>query len=155
ENQFILAGLRPLGPSPVGLRLSPDPRKLVVSLDPEAGTVRYATEFDDVPLGTPARLPVEQFAHDMTRRNFERLWYDKSLQSLRQKAAVAAGNTATAPSGIGGLKFELPSPLPKRFQGLLGPGGPSLTVSGSENIRLSGQSNWTNQQITALGQRNS
>src|SRR5262249_40360189 len=79
ENQFILAGLRPLGPSPVGLRLSPDPRKLVVSLDPEAGTVRYATEFDDVPLGTPARLPVEQFAHDMTRRNFERLWYDKSL----------------------------------------------------------------------------
>ena len=155
ENQFVLAALRPLGPTPVGLKLNSDPRKLDVSFDAEAGTVRYATEFDDVPVGTPARLPVEQFAHDLTRRNFERLWYDATLQKLRQNAAIAAGNTATNTAGPGGLKFELPSPLPKRFQGLLGPGGPSLTVSGSENIRLSGQSNWTNQQITALGQRNS
>src|SRR5262245_3967793 len=55
ENQFIRAGLRPLGPSPVGLKLNPDPRKLDVSVDPDAGTVRYATEFDDVPVGTPSR----------------------------------------------------------------------------------------------------
>jgi hypothetical protein len=155
ENQFILAGLQPLGPYPVGLKLTTDPRKVDVSFDPDSGAVRYATEFDDVPVGTPVRLPIEQFAHDMTRRNFERLWYDKTLTSLRQNAAAVAANpTATNPS-LGGLKFELPSPLPKRFQGLLGPGGPSLTVSGSENIRLSGQSNWTNQQIAALGQRNS
>src|SRR4029077_7627068 len=32
---------------------------------------------------------------------------------------------------------------------------PSLNVSGSENIRLSGESNWTNQQTGPLGQRRS
>src|SRR5262249_34677312 len=123
--------------------------------DPDSGTVRYATEFDDVPVGTPVRVPVEQFTHDLSRRNFERFWYDRTLQSLRANAATVAGATPGATSGAGGLQFEFPTPLPKRFQGLLGPGGPSLTVSGSENIRLSGQSNWTNQQISALGQRNS
>src|SRR5215471_18555350 len=68
ENQFILAGLQPLGPSPVGL--NPDPRKLDVSFDADSGTVRYATEFEDVPVGSPVRLPVEQFSHDLSRRNF-------------------------------------------------------------------------------------
>ena len=38
---------------------------------------------------------------------------------------------------------------------LLGPGGPALNVSGSESIRLSGTSNWTNQQIGLLGQKRS
>ena len=157
ENQFVRAVLRPVGPAPVGLKLNPDPRKVDVSFDPDSGVVRYATEFEDVPVGQAARLPVQQFAHDLTRRNFERMWYDRTMLSLRQAAAQAA----TAQGGLGatssgtGFKFELPSPLPKRFQGLLGPGGPSLTVSGSENIRLSGQSNWTNQQINVLGQRNS
>src|SRR5438477_1194432 len=68
ENQFLRAALSPLGPAPVGLKLNPDPRKVEVSLDPDSGTVRYVTEFEDVPVGTPVRLPVEQFAHDLTRR---------------------------------------------------------------------------------------
>ena len=42
--------------------------------------------------------------------------------------------------------------LPTRVQSLLGPGGPALRVSGSENIRISGTSNWTNQQVGPLGQ---
>ena len=157
ENQFLRAALAPLGPAPVGLKLNPDPRKVEVSLDPDSGTVRYVTEFEDVPVGPPVRLPVEQFAHDLSRRNFQRIWYERSVESLRQAAAQAATTQATTglSSGGTGFKFELPSPLPKRFQGLLGPGGPSLTVSGSENIRLSGQSNWTNQQLNVLGQRNS
>src|SRR5439155_702367 len=45
--------------------------------------------------------------------------------------------------------------LPKRVQSLLGPGSPALNVSGSENIRLAGESNWTNQQIGPLGQKRS
>ena len=53
------------------------------------------------------------------------------------------------------MSFELPSPLPKRVQSLLGPGGPSLNISGSESIRLSGQSDWTNQTIGLLGQKRS
>ncbi len=151
ENQFVKAGMRPLGPGPFGLRLTQDPRQLRVSFDPDSGAVRYATQLGDVTVGTAARMPLREFTHDLTRQNFTRLWNQRTMDVLRTSALSQTTTTATGT----GLKFELPSPLPKRFQGLLGPGGPSLTVNGSENIRLSGQSNWTNQQVGLLGQRRS
>ena len=150
EDQFALAGLKPLGPTPVGLRMSQDPRRLRVSFDSDSGAVRYVTEFNEVTVGDPLRLPLQNFTRDLTQRNFNRMWGDRAREGLRN--AYAAQPTV---GGGSGLKFELPSPLPERFKGLLGPGGPSLTVSGSENIRLSGQSNWTNQQVGLLGQRRS
>jgi hypothetical protein len=155
ENQFIIAMLPSLGPRPVALKLNPDPRKVRVGLDPDSGTVRYVTEMEDVPVGDAARVPIDFFARDLTRRNFSRIWNERSLEYFRAQALAAANQQTPATASGTGLKFELPSPLPKRFQGLLGPGGPSLTVTGSENIRLSGQSNWTNQQLNILGQRNS
>ena len=53
------------------------------------------------------------------------------------------------------FRSPIPVRLPAPVQSLLGPGGPALNVSGSESIRLSGTSNWTNQQLSLLGQRQS
>jgi cell surface protein SprA len=54
-----------------------------------------------------------------------------------------------------GLSVPIPVALPTPIQSILGPGGPALNVSGSESIRLSGTSNWTNQQTGVLGQKRS
>src|SRR5262249_43423317 len=68
---------------------------------------------------------------------------------------LGAATPASATQQRPGLSFQFPSPLPQRIQSLLGPGGPALNVSGSENISLSGTSTWTNQQLTLLGQHRS
>jgi hypothetical protein len=150
ENRFVFAVMPPLGQGPVGFRLSQDPRRLRVRMDPDSGTVSVAAEIGNVPLGTSPRVPITQFSQELSRRSFERLWTERSRQSINQRPGAP-----TAPVPRTGLSFEFPSPLPERVRGLLGPGNPSLTVSGSENIRLSGTSDWTNQQVGLLGQRRS
>jgi Motility related/secretion protein len=151
ENQFVLSTLRPIPSGPVGLKLNTDPRKMRFSFDPDSGAVRYVAQVDEFSVSEPSRMPVESFTRELTRQNFQRLWAEQTRAGL---LSGPANNTATRPTGAG-MTFEFPSPLPAPVQSLLGPGGPSLTVSGSENIRLSGTSNWTNQQVGLLGQRRS
>src|SRR5438093_6459992 len=156
ENQFVrarLAAPRP-GQDPWGLKFAYDPRQVRVSFDADSGTVRYATGLASVEVGEASRAPVSAFARDLTRTNFDRLWRDAARQQLQATAAGAPAQART-PAARTGMSFELPSPLPKRVQSLLGPGGPSLNISGSESIRLSGQSDWTNQTIGLLGQKRS
>src|SRR5512143_3737499 len=151
EDQFVTGSLRPLvlhGPS---LRLYQDPRILRVAVDPDSSTISMAPGYGAVTLGPGGRRPLSSFAAETDRLTFQRLWREKTLQNLNTRAQTTGGGAASSQ----GLSFKLPSPLPKRVQSLLGPGGPALNVSGSENIRLSGQSDWTNQPIGALGQRRS
>ncbi|HET9326525.1 MAG TPA: hypothetical protein VFQ05_07130, partial [Candidatus Eisenbacteria bacterium] len=150
ENHFVRAVLPPIPSGPAGIKLNSDPRQLRVSFEPDSGVVRYTTEVGEFSVAEPTRVPIETFTQEMTRRNFQRLWADRTRTGL---AAGPAATTAAKPTG--GLTFEFPSPLPSYAKGIFGSGNPSLTVSGSENIRLSGTSNWSNQQVTQLGQKRS
>ncbi|OGF16991.1 MAG: cell surface protein SprA [Candidatus Eisenbacteria bacterium RBG_16_71_46] len=149
EDRFIRARLPTLTPSPTGLRIGYDPRKLRIRFDPDSGTVSAIPEMGDVMLGRGAELPLSAYSSELTRENFRRQWEASSRQSINSLGINSPAQQR------GGLSFQLPSPLPRQVQSLLGPGGPALNVSGSENIRLSGQSNWTNQQTGLLGQRQS
>jgi Motility related/secretion protein len=151
EDQFVLGRLPNLQPQPIGLKLAQDPRQLRVSLDPETGRVRYGVEFGDVTLGQPVSVPLIDLSHEITALTFERIWQATS----HDKINTMAGHTDASSAAHTGLSFAFPSPLPRQVQSLLGPGGPALNVSGSEQIRLSGTSNWTNQQIGILGQHRS
>ena len=150
EDQFVLGTLRPLRLHPPGLRLNPDPRSLRVSMNPDSGTVSTSTRLGEIPLGPGAARSLSAFSRETGRLTFERLWLETSRRSINVKAGGSGQGASTT-----GLSFKLPSPLPARVQNLLGPGGPALNVSGSENIRLSGQSDWSNQQMGMLGQKRS
>lgn len=150
ESGFVRAGLYDLTPGPVGLRFTFDPRRLQIALDPDSGAVVTRVEVGEVPVGEPARLPLTDYGRQITWENFRQKWEERSRGSVN-----SLGAATPAAAGGAGLSFNLPSPLPPRIQSLLGPGGPALNVSGSEIIRLSGQSNWTNQQVGLLGQRQS
>ncbi|MFI5372289.1 MAG: hypothetical protein ACHQ52_12095, partial [Candidatus Eisenbacteria bacterium] len=151
EDQFVTGALPTLAPKGAHFKLGQDPRQLRVSLDPETGRVRYGVEFGNVELGQPVSIPLADLSHELTQLNFERLWQTTS----HDKINTMAGHTDASSVGRTGLSFAIPSPLPQKVQNLLGPGGPALNVSGSEQIRLSGTSNWTNQQLGLLGQHRS
>lgn len=150
ESGFVRARLYDLKPDPVGLTFNFDPRRLHVTLDPDSGAVVARAEVGEVTVGTPARLKLTDYGRQLTWANFRDKWEQRSRVSVNQLGAA----TRLA-SGGNGLKFDFPSPLPPKIQSLLGPGGPALNVSGSEIIRLSGQSNWTNLQTGLLGQKQS
>ncbi len=150
ESAFVRAGLEDLTPGPPSLVFTFDPRRLRVELDADSGAVITRPEVGEVAVGEPTRLSLTAYGRQLTWRNFREKWEAKSRGSVNSLGAA----TPRGPSGQG-LSFNLPSPLPPRIQSLLGPGGPALNVSGSEVIRLSGQSNWTNQQASQLGQKQS
>ena len=150
ENDFVTSRLPDIVRERTGIRLSADPRTLRVSVDADSGTLSTGALVSSVPVGPPLRLTLDSYSGDLSRRNFERVWQRRSIEAINTRAL-----SATPGSSGGGLSFKLPSPLPRRVQSLLGPGGPAINVAGSENIRLSGQSNWTNQQIGPLGQKRS
>jgi hypothetical protein len=134
----------------MGLKLRNDPRLLHVEMDPDSGRVSAVPRYGDVALGATSLQPLNEFSTNLTRRSFQRLWVERNtqyIQNLSQQAAAAAASPTS------GLSFKLPSPLPRQVQSLLGPGGPALNISGSENIQLSGQSNWTNQQLGPQGRK--
>src|SRR5262249_28750700 len=136
----------------MGFKVNGDPRTLVVHMDPDSGRVSAVPQLGDVALGAPSVQGLSQFSGDLTQRSFARQMRERNADNLRQQSEQAA---AAAPNRLapGGLSFKLPSPLPRQVQSLLGPGGPALNISGSENIRLSGQSNWTNQQLGIQGRK--
>ena len=151
ENQLLRGILPPLTGGSAGLKLKADPRSLRVGMDPDSGTVSVVPELGDMRLGEPTVQPLSAFSGDLSRRSFQRQWTERNSEYLRDLARQA-GATSGAASPVG-LSFKLPSPLPRQMQSLLGPGGPALNISGSENIRLSGQSNWTNQQLGPQGRK--
>jgi hypothetical protein len=146
------ATMLPAGPPGTALILQPynDPRTLRVDFDLDSAEVVLEPVVGNVSIDVPRRVGLDAFASDLSRRTAARLWSDKSIQNLN-----SLGSNVSTYVAHSGLSFALPSPLPARVQSLLGPGGPALNVSGSENISLSGQSNWTNQQVGLLGQRKS
>jgi Motility related/secretion protein len=152
ENQFVMNGLPPLrGPGyRPALELRPDPRTLHASLDPDSGRVSVTPQLGEFTVGPGSSRSLGEFSHEMTQTTFRRLWYDRTRQSINTRTQTGA----TSSSSRTGITFELPGVLPKRVQSLLGPGGPALNVSGSENIKLSGQSDWSNQ-TGALGTQRS
>lgn len=150
ERQFLQIGLDPIG-RPFGpIKLLPlyDPRKARVSVDAEAGSYRNVSEVGEVTLGAGYRRPLTMFALDYAERNFRDRWQDRSRREVNNLGSAT-------PQQRTGLSVPIPVRLPSPVQSLLGPGGPALNVSGSESIRLSGTSNWTNQQLSLLGQRQS
>jgi cell surface protein SprA len=150
ENQLLLAVLPAMSGGKLGLKLNGDTRILRVDLDPASGMVSAVPEMGQVQLGEPAVVPLRAYSSDLTRRSFHKQWVDRSTEYLRNLAQQSSAASAAPTTG---LSFKLPSPLPRQVQSLLGPGGPALNISGSENIRLSGTSNWTNQQLGPLGRK--
>ena len=148
ENRFVFASLAPIGPRPVGFKVNNDPRRLQISVDPDSGTVSAVTEMGEVPIGG-ARVTLGEYNRDLAWQSFRKTWSERSRQSVNN----LTGQPAAAPRP--GMQFALPVSLPKAYTSILGPGGPAINVSGSENIKLAGTSEWTNQQTGLLGQRRS
>ena len=153
EREFIRAGLPGFGVdgSP-SLRLQPnlDPRKLKTAMDPDSGFWSNTVEIGEVRLGAPYRRTLSEFGSQSMREAFDLRWRARSRQDINHSAAGVS--TVSQHSG---LSLALPVQLPTVVSSILGPGGPALNVSGSESIRLSGTSNWTNQQTGILGQKRS
>ena len=152
EHDFLKPGLPPLGGTwGAGLVVIPtlDPRRLKVSVDPDSGIYRTDVEVGDLELGRGYQTSLRGFAATSMQRTFEKRWRERSRRDVNSLGALTPGTSKS------GLQFKLPVALPTPIQSLLGPGGPALNVSGAENIRISGTSNWTNQQTGLLGQRRS
>ena len=154
SDSLVFPTLPPVGDSQgprLTLQPNNDPRRLRVAFDPDSGAVTTQPMVGDVGLAPGNRAGLVAYAHEMTLLNYQRLWRTMSVSSVNSLGA----NTPSGAGHTGGLSFALPSPLPQRVQSLLGPGGPALNVSGSENISFSGTSTWTNQQIGLIGQNRS
>lgn len=157
ESRFVFGTVPPLYTGFVGFRVdgTADRRQLSIDVEPDSGTHRSSVDFaagtgvGDVSLGLAARQPLGDWAQESMRQTFRRQWREKTRQSINSLGV----NTPAARTQ--GLQIKLPEVLPQKVQSWLGPGGPALNVSGTENIRLSGQSNWSNQSTGLLGQRRS
>ena len=150
ENRFVMAGLAPIGRpfGPIKLLPAYDPRKVRITVDPDSGSYRSLVEVGGVSLGAGYRRPLDQFSRDLAARTFREHWQERSRRDINTLGT-------DAPLQRSGISVPIPVHLPQRVQSLLGPGGPALNVSGSETIQLSGTSNWTNQKLVLLGQRQS
>ena len=150
ENQFVQAELPDLSRGPgTTLRFNADPRDLHIQVDPDSGTLRTAPEFGDVAVGEGASWPLGPYGSLAMSRAFQRNWNKNSLANIN-----SLGISTPQGPRQGGYSIALPR-LPGKLGNLAGAGGPSINVSGSEAIRISGTSNWTNQQVGPLGQKRS
>jgi Motility related/secretion protein len=155
RNEFVLGAVEPTLEMADGsgrIRMNVEPRQVRVRVDPDSGEVIVTREHGEVALGFASRQSLNEYSRDLVAASFQRQWRDRSRQdinSLGQFTKQTGGLEGT------GLQFTMPGLLPKQVQSLLGPGSPAINVSGSENIRISGQSNWTNQQTGPLGQKKS
>src|SRR5947209_2594611 len=153
EDQFVRRSLLPLNPRPVSLHMVGDPRSYFVQINPDSGTITSGTRFGEFPVAPEATGSLAEYSREATREAFQQSWREASIRGLNSLGSATPASPGA--NGRQGLSFQFPSPLPQRIQSLLGPGGPALNVSGSENISLSGTSTWTNQQTTLLGQSRS
>ncbi|TMQ59963.1 MAG: cell surface protein SprA [Candidatus Eisenbacteria bacterium] len=111
---------------------SPDPS---VSIDPSNGHIREIYREGGIETRPPMVTDLDEYSGLLTARTYRRLWRDQSKTSR----SVARGTTR--PKGL--FHAELPIAIPKQLRGILGNGAPSIDVSGSETITLSGVSDWT------------
>src|SRR5262245_42582879 len=86
ENQYVFAALPPIGPRGPALRVTNDPRRLQVRVDPDSGTVTTVAELGEVTLGDGSRVPIQQFHRDLAVQNFRRAWAERSRQSVNTLA---------------------------------------------------------------------
>lgn len=135
-------------PGSIMLTAANDPRKVTTSVDPDSGFWTSRVEIGDVRLGSPFRRSLSGYGSS----SMEAAFADKWRQTSRDKINI--GGSALS-SQRQGLSLPIPVQLPSVVSSVLGPGGPALNVSGSENIRLSGTSDWSNAQTVPLGARKS
>jgi cell surface protein SprA len=135
----------------MALRFNSDPRTLDIRMDADSGTVVTSPELGDVSLGYNAAWPLSSYGSLAMARSFSRDWKQRSVSNINSLGT----NTPQTTAHQSGIYIPLPVALPGKLSGILGPGGPSINVRGSENIRISGTSNWTNQQVGQLGQKKS
>jgi hypothetical protein len=158
ENEFVFSDLPTLSPQgsiglPTGLRMTNDPRSLHVSVEPDSGTLVTSPIFGDVAVGPGVSQPLSDYGNQLTAQKFHDIWEQTSKDRINN-----LGENTPAPAGVqpGGGGVHLPlGKLPTPVASILGPGGPALNVRGSENIRISGTSSWTNQQVGQIGQKKS
>ncbi|MGH7725242.1 MAG: cell surface protein SprA [Candidatus Eiseniibacteriota bacterium] len=131
------------------LRYPVDARAVAVSVDPEAGTVQTSLSAADVPLSPARSVTFEDYARELTASGLRRTWVRESRTRIDNKPA-----DVDAMARQSGYKINLPFELPTAATGVLGRGGPSLNVSGSERISIAGTSNWDNR-ISGTGVRRS
>src|SRR5207249_5739927 len=146
EDQFVIGAISPMLDKANGqgrIQMTNDVRQFQVAVDPDSGTVTVVPQLGEVDLASGTLQGLTEYTNALQRATFRKQWAERSRQNLNSLGSYTPQTTATH----SGLSFELPGLLPKRVQSLLGPGSPALNVSGSENIRLAGESNWTNQQI--------
>lgn len=150
EHDFLKPGLPPYGAPGPRLLVTPtaDPRRIRVRVVPDSGMYVSDVEVGELRLGRGYRAPLAGFAATSMQRTFGQRWVDRSRKDVNSLGSLT-------PTARTGLQLKLPVALPTPIQSLLGPGGPALNVSGAENIRISGTSNWTNQETGILGQKRS
>ena len=150
EPSFMVEGVPEFGRVPweIQINTAMDPRQVKNTVEPDSGYWSSRVEVGEITLGTPVRRPLADFGTVSMSELFASKWRDSSRQKVN--TGLATG-TATHT----GLSLPIPVQLPSVVTSLLGPGGPALNVSGSESIRLSGTSDWTNQQIGILGAKRS
>ncbi|MEO6463405.1 MAG: hypothetical protein ABIP29_10050, partial [Candidatus Eisenbacteria bacterium] len=124
---------------PWQLRYPLDARSVRVAVDPVKGTISQSLSAADIDLARSREVPLEEYARDLTARNLRREWVEQSRTRIDRVPP-----TFDRGQGPGKLSFTLPVALPKVAQSILGRGGPSLNVSGSERISIAGTSNWDN-----------
>ncbi len=90
ENQFVFAALPRIGARAPAFKLTNDPRRLQITVDPDSGTVSAVTEFGEVTLGSAARMPLAEYHRDLARQNFQKVWTDRSRQSVNSVSGQAA-----------------------------------------------------------------
>jgi hypothetical protein len=117
-----------------------DARTVQLSVDPEKGVVRTTLTAGDVPIGEAREVPLDEYAKELTTLNLRRVWVSESMVRIDHKPVEANVQGKTGP-----LTFRFPmGQMPKIAETFLGKGGPTLNVSGSERISISGTSQWDN-----------
>ncbi|MEP7027273.1 MAG: hypothetical protein ABI960_01635 [Candidatus Eisenbacteria bacterium] len=136
----FLVGELPFEPAePWQLRYQLDARTVQLTVDPEKGTVKTALTAADVPLSEAREIPFEDYARELTTLNLRRTWISESAARIDRKPTQIGLQGKRGP-----FEFRLPVDLPKGLEGVFGRGGPTLNVSGSERISISGTSQWDN-----------
>ncbi len=113
---------------------SPTEQTTSVTLDPVAGTIRESSRQGDVEMGFPVISTFAAYDTVLSRRTEKRVW------RLLTRQSRSLTRTSAARGGL--FRVELPVQLPKPIRSIVGDGAPNLEVAGSENISLSGQSDW-------------
>ncbi len=91
--------------------------------------------------------PMDEVAADIEARSREQVWRETIRASVA--ALSMTGETTT-----GGIKFEIPLPMPKQLESIFGPGEKtSITLRGREEITIAGETSVVDPFIGAEGRQ--